>query len=103
MQAPSRADYVRFYFTLFDRFEQAHPAASHRGRPLTYAQRLMIVFFTCMLLRRISEFKAQQRWLSTHLDDAQQLGFTAIPHAMGRAGVSAGRTGGRRQSGERHV
>ena len=33
MQAPSRADYVRYYSTLFDCFEQAQPAASHRGRP----------------------------------------------------------------------
>ncbi len=80
MDAPTRADYVRYYSTLFDRFEQAQPVASHRGRPFTYAQRLLIVFFTCMLLRRITEFKAQQRWLTTHPADAQQLGFTAIPH-----------------------
>ena len=82
MQAPIRAAYVRYYSTLFDRFEQAQPTASHRGRPLTYAQRLLIIFFTCMLLRRITEFKAQQRWLTTHTHpaDAQQLGFTAIPH-----------------------
>jgi hypothetical protein len=33
-----------------------------------------------MLLRRITEFKAQHRWLTTHPADAQQLGFTAIPH-----------------------
>jgi hypothetical protein len=80
MQAPTRADYVRYYSTLFERFEQAQPPASRRGRPFTYAQRLMIIFFTCMLLRRITEFKAQHRWLSTHPDDAQQLGFASIPH-----------------------
>jgi hypothetical protein len=80
MDAPTRADYVRYYSTLFDRFEQAQPTVSHRGRPFTYAQRLLIVLFTCMLLRRITEFKAQHRWLSTHRADAQQLGFTAIPH-----------------------
>jgi hypothetical protein len=80
MQAPSRTDYVRSYFTLFDRFEQAQPPTSKRGRPVTYAQRLMIIFFTCMLLRRIVEFKAQHRWLSTHPDDAHLLGFVAIPH-----------------------
>jgi Transposase DDE domain len=80
MEAPTRADYVRYYSTLFERFEQAHPPAPHRGRPFTYAQRLMIVFFPVMLLRRIVEFKAQQRWVSTHPDDAEQLGFSAIPH-----------------------
>jgi hypothetical protein len=80
MEAPTRADYVRYYSTLYERFEQAQPAVSHRGRPVTYAQRLLIVFFTCMLIRRITEFKAQHRWLSTHPDAAQQLGFAAIPH-----------------------
>ncbi len=80
MEAPTRADYVRVYCTLFDCFEQAQPSASRRGRPVTYAQRLLIVFFTCMLLRRITEFKAQHRWLTTHPDDAQQLGFATIPH-----------------------
>ncbi len=80
MEAPSRADYVRYYSTLYERFEQAQPMASHRGHPVTYAHRLLIVFFTCMLFRRITEFKAQHRWLTTHPDDAQQLGFAAIPH-----------------------
>ncbi len=46
MDAPTRADYVRYYSTLFDRFEQAQPTVSHRGRPFTYAQRLLIVLFT---------------------------------------------------------
>jgi hypothetical protein len=84
MDKPTRADYVRYYFTLFERFEQAHPPASHRGRPFTYVQRLLIVCFTCMLLRRIPEFNAQHRWLTTHADDAQQLGFASIPHRTTR-------------------
>ena len=80
MDAPTRADYVRVYFTLFDRFEQAQPSATRRGRRFTYAQRLLIVFFTCMLMRRITEFKAQHRWLVSHPADAQQFGFATIPH-----------------------
>lgn len=80
MEAPTRADYVRYYSTLFERFEQAQPPAIQRGCPFTYAQRLMVLFFTCMLLRRITAFKAQHRWLRTHPDDAHQLGFTTIPH-----------------------
>ncbi len=79
MEAPTRADYVRYYSTLFARFEQAQPPASRRGRPFTSAQRLMIGLFPCMLLRRITEFKAQHRWLSTHPAAAQQLGFASIP------------------------
>ena len=72
MEAPTRADYVRVYCTLFDRFEQEQPPAVRRGRPFTYAQRLLIIFFTCMLLRRVTEFKAQHRWLTTHPADARR-------------------------------
>jgi len=54
MGAPTRADYVRVYFTLFDRFAQAQSPAKRRGRRFTYAQRLLIVFCTWMLLRRIT-------------------------------------------------
>jgi Transposase DDE domain len=80
MEAPTRADYVRDSSTLFERFEQERPPVPRRGHPFTYPQRLMIIFFTCMLLRRIVEFKAQQRWLCTHPDAAEHLGFTSIPH-----------------------
>jgi hypothetical protein len=80
MQAPSRSDYVRSYFTLFDRFQRQHPAASERGRPLTYPHRLLIIFFTCMLMRRICEFTTQRRWLDTHPTEAAEFGFTRLPH-----------------------
>ena len=80
MEAPTRADYVRVYFTLFDHFEHAQPPATRRGRRFTYAQRLLIVFFTWMLMRRITEFKAQRRWLDTHPAEAAELGFRTLPH-----------------------
>ncbi len=80
MEAPTRADYVRYYSTLFDRFEQTQPPPTRRGRRFTYAQRLLIVFFTCMLMRRITDFKAQRRWLDTHPADAVAFGFPSLPH-----------------------
>jgi hypothetical protein len=80
LQAPNRTDYIRSYFTLFERFEEQHPAAAQRGRPFTYAQRLLIVFFTWMLVRRITEFKTQRRWLETHPSEAHELGFPSLPH-----------------------
>ncbi len=80
MHTPTRADYVRVYFTLFDRFEQVQRLPTWRGRRYTYAQRLLIVFFTCMLIRRITAFTTQQRWLTTHPEEAQQFGFRTIPH-----------------------
>ena len=38
------------------------------------------MFFTMMLIKRITEFKAQHRWLSNHLAEAWRLGFETIPH-----------------------
>jgi hypothetical protein len=80
LQAPSRTDYIRAYCTLFERFQEHQPSASQRGRPFTYAQRLLIGFFTWMLMRRITEFTTQRRWLETHPAEAQELGFPSLPH-----------------------
>ena len=38
MQAPTRADYVRAYFTLFARFEQEREKGIHYGHPFEYAE-----------------------------------------------------------------
>ena len=80
MEAPTRTDYVQVYWTLFTQFEQLQPAPNRRGRRFTYQHQLLIIFFTCMLLKRITEFKAQRRWLTTHPEEAQHLGFRMLPH-----------------------
>jgi len=82
MQAPTRADYVRVYFTLFERFQQEQGRNVHYGHPLEYADRVLIVFFTMMSIRRLTAFKAQHRWLMHHLHEAMQLGFEQIPHRI---------------------
>jgi len=79
MQAPSQTDYVKTYFTLYERFEQAQKEGLHRGHPFDYETKTMILFFTIMLVRRIHAFKAQHRWLVQHPDKAQELGFETIP------------------------
>ena len=80
MELPSQNDYVETYFTLFELFQQdqGHPAC--RGRPYTYQDQVLIVFFTMMLIRRITAFKAQHRWLRRHPIEALGLGFEHIPH-----------------------
>jgi hypothetical protein len=80
MQAPTRNDYVGLYFILFERFQQEQESTPHYGHPFDYASKVLIVFFTLMLVRRITTFKAQHRWLSRHLDQAAGLGFEHIPH-----------------------
>ena len=82
MQAPSRADYVRVYFTLFEHFQQERGKSVHYGHPFEYADRVLIVFFTMMSMRRIMAFKAQHRWLMQHLQEAILLGFEQIPHRI---------------------
>jgi hypothetical protein len=79
MTAPSMHDYVKTYFTLYERFEQEQNDAMYRGHPFNYATKTMILFFTIMLVRRIDAFKAQQRWLVQHSDMANQIGFETIP------------------------
>jgi len=79
MLKPTFADYVRLIYTLFEEFEQ-QMVAPHRGRPFTYPQKLLIVFFTIMHFRRIFRFKAQHRWLQTHRQLAKEIGFRSIPH-----------------------
>lgn len=80
MQAPSQADYVGIYFTLFEQFEQTQAEKSKMGRPFVYTEKTLIVFFTMMMIRRIVEFKAQRRWLETHPEEVNKLDFQGVPH-----------------------
>src|SRR4030066_1396905 len=80
MQTPSQADYVTVYFTLFDRFQQEQGNLVHYGHPFDYEAKILIVFFTIMMVRRIMAFKTQHRWLENHREEAAQLSFEQIPH-----------------------
>jgi hypothetical protein len=80
MQAPSQADYVATYFTLFDRFQQEQGNSVHYGHPFDYEDKVLIVFFTMMMIRRITAFKTQHRWLKNHPEEAAQLSFEQVPH-----------------------
>ena len=80
MKLPSQNDYVDTYFTLFELFQQDRNQRAGRGRPFTYQDQILIMFFTMMLLKRITAFKAQHRWLINHPQEMFRLGMTAIPH-----------------------
>ena len=79
MKAPTRGDYVRLYFTMFQRFRQEQNESVHPGHPYDYSDCLLIVFFTLLLVRRITTFKAQRRWLDNHPEAAKELGFERLP------------------------
>lgn len=80
MQAPSQTDYVDTYCTLFDLFRQTHPKPSRQGHPCVYAEKQLIIFFTIMVIRQITAFKTQHRWLEVHPKEARQFGFETLPH-----------------------
>ena len=79
MKAPTRGDYVSLYFTMFQRFQQEQKEVVHPGRPYDYSASLLIVFFTLLMVRRITAFKAQHRWLENHPEEARELGFESLP------------------------
>jgi len=80
MQALSQADYVTTYFTLYDRFQQEQGCPVHYGHPFDYEDKVLIVFFTMMMIRRITAFKAQHRWLENHPEEAVRFNFEQVPH-----------------------
>lgn len=80
MDTPSLTDYVRLLYRLFNRFAQAQAKPPKQGRPFTYAERGLIVFFIMMQLKRNYHFKAQHRWLKTHPAMRRRFGFKSVPH-----------------------
>lgn len=80
METPTMTDYIQMISKLFDQFEQQQARSSPRGHPFTYAQKMLLVFFLLMQCRRIFRGKAQWRWLTTHPQAAQTIGFQRVPH-----------------------
>ena len=77
---PTFDDYVRIMRSLFHEYQQDPFSHKGRGRMFTYSQITLILFFTIMTLKRILKFKAQNRWLRNHPDEASSLGFPGTPH-----------------------
>lgn len=79
MVTPTFADYVDLLFTLFERFWQQHESRPHRGHPVVYTHKALIVFFLLMHQRRIFRFKAQRRWLQQHPAPLALLRLATVP------------------------
>lgn len=80
MKIPSQNDYVETYFTLFELFQQGRNQPTRQGRPCTYQDKVLIVFFTMMIIKRITAFKAQHRWLVNHPGEMLRLDLETAPH-----------------------
>lgn len=79
MVTPTFADYVDMLFNLFERFWQQDSARPHRGHPVVYKPKALMVFFLLMHQRRLFRFKAQRRWLVHHPEMRAVFGLDGVP------------------------
>lgn len=77
---PTFNDYVNLLYNRFEAFVQSSDEVVKLGKPYTYQNQSMIVFFIWMQFKKISAFKAQWRWLTKHHEALCVLGWESIPH-----------------------
>lgn len=77
---PTFNDYVSLIYNRFEAFVQSSDEVKKLGKPYTYQNQNMIVFFMWMQFKKIYKFKAQWRWLKQHPDSLSVLDWESIPH-----------------------
>ena len=66
MQYPDIREYITFLFSMLDEFSILEENVSKRGRPETYPDASLIVFYTVMTLKGITAMRAQHDYLFHH-------------------------------------
>ena len=66
MYYPDMTEYIRFLFLMLDAFSATQEKATTGGRPKTYADASLIVFYTIMTLKGITAMRTQQTYLFHH-------------------------------------
>ena len=66
MKYPDMTEYITFLFSLLDEFSATQENVSKRGRPKTYPDAALIVFYAVMTLKGITAMRAQQDYLFHH-------------------------------------
>ena len=66
MKYPDRIEYITFLFSVLDEFLTTTENVSKRGRPETYSDASLIVFYVVMTLKGITAMRAQQDYLFHH-------------------------------------
>ena len=66
MQYPDIREYITFLFSMLDAFSATEEKVSKRGRPETYPDASLIVFYAVMTLKGITAMRAQQDYLFHH-------------------------------------
>ena len=79
MLKPTSTDYISILRQLFREYQKACSEPKRRGRPYTYTQESLVVFFAVMTLKHNYQAKAQRRWLQEHPDQRQAFGMDKVP------------------------
>ncbi len=76
---PTFNDYVELLYNRFEAFVQSRHEAGKIGKPYTYANQSLIVFFIWMQFKKMYAFKTQWRWLKQHPEVLSTLGWQTVP------------------------
>ncbi len=66
MYYPDMQEYITFLFFMLDEFSTPKEKVFKKGRPKTYADASLIVFYAVMTLKGITAMRAQQTYLFHH-------------------------------------
>ena len=66
MYYPDSQEYITFLFLMLDEFSTTQEKVSKRGRPETYSDAALIVFYAVMTLKGITTMRAQHDYLFHH-------------------------------------
>ena len=66
MYYPDSKEYITFLFLMLDEFSATQEKVSKRGRPETYSDASLIVFYAVMTLKGITAMRAQQTYVFHH-------------------------------------
>ena len=79
MRYPDIREYITFMFSMLDAFSATHEKVPKRGRPQTYADASLIVFYAVMTLKGITAMRAHQAYLFHHPLYLQRCQLPACP------------------------
>ena len=79
MQYPDIKEYITFLFSMLDEFSILQEDVSKRGRPQTYPDASLIVFYAVMTLKGLTAMRAQQIYLFHHPLYLQRCQLPACP------------------------
>ena len=79
MYYPDKKEYIIFLFAFLDEFAERKQKVVSRGRPKTYSDACLVVFYAVMTLKQINTTRAQHRWLYAHPILLETLGLPCCP------------------------